>query len=69
VNRDFTPDADALRVGQGKDRTIPQAQDPIAVIPPNHIPNPPSMPAPVRENLGNPAPVLPTRSPLDTSEA
>jgi hypothetical protein len=67
---DFTPDADAIRVGQGLDTPLPaQPQTRLATLPPATIPNPPSQPLPGRENLANPAPVLPARSPLDTSEA
>jgi len=69
MHNDFTPDADALRVGQGRDRTIPQPQEGPAVIPPARLPDPPSMPLPGQPNLTNPPAVVPARSPLDTSEA
>jgi hypothetical protein len=66
---DFTPDADAIRVGQGLDRPLPaQPQTGPAVIPPARLPDPPSVPNPGQENLTNPPAVLPRKSPLDTLE-
>jgi hypothetical protein len=41
---DFTPDGDAIRVGQGRDRTIPQPQEGPALVPPAVMPNPTSRP-------------------------
>jgi hypothetical protein len=68
MHKDFTPDADALRVGQGLDRPMPaQPQNGPALAPATRLPDPPSMPMPGQENLTNPAPVLPQRSPLDES--